>query len=89
MSAAVAVLHGFGAKPLGKVYTDNCSSRINAALDAAKISEGFLYRILCGNQLIPGSAGCRATLAGMTPIPRGSRHLPSGLEQFEPIVGPW
>jgi RHS repeat-associated protein len=91
-AAAVAILFGFGARPLGKVYADNCSSRINAALDAARISTGFLSRVLCGSHLIPGSAGCRATLAGASPlgIPRGSRQLPSTLDQFEPaIVGPW
>jgi RHS repeat-associated protein len=90
-AAAVAVLYGFGARPLGKVHIDNCSSRINAALDAAKISQGLLYRIPCSSPLIPGSAGCRATFAGMTPvgIPQGASRLPSGLEQFEPIVGPW
>jgi RHS repeat-associated protein len=67
------------------IVGDNCSSRVNSALDAAGIAPGRV------SPNLPGSAGARATndpgFAGTIEIPQDSNLLLSDLKtlkQFEP-----
>jgi RHS repeat-associated protein len=69
--------------PLG-IFSDNCSSRSNAALDWADI------RVRAVTSSLPGTAGERARAVGASEyqIPKGSTFIPQELEQFEPMGGP-
>ncbi len=83
--AAMTALWNYGDRPLADVTTDNCSTRSNAALDAAKIGLAQLDL----NPNIPGSAGGRAATAGATvyDFPQNSNILLidlMALKQFEP-----
>lgn len=83
--AAMQALWNYGDRPLGGVTSDNCSTRSNVALDAAKIGHGWVAL----NPNIPGSAGGRAESAGATvyDLPQSSNILLTdlmALKQFEP-----
>jgi RHS repeat-associated protein len=94
-AAALAYLTQGFPQPLGKIW-DNCSSRSNAALDAAGITRliadpKFTALAVGGmpmqgltNQ--PGTAGLRAATAGAVSfqIPKGSTFVPLDLQPFEP-----
>jgi RHS repeat-associated protein len=82
--AAMQATWDYGDTPLGGVLSDNCTSRVNHALDAANIGQPL-------NVLLPGSAGVRAGFAGkdrvkIYNVPQNYRvnFLPPDLAQFEP-----
>jgi RHS repeat-associated protein len=82
--AAMQATWDYGDRALGGVLSDNCSSRVNHALDAAKIGGTANFPEL------PGTAGVRADLSGKKGrkyiVPQNYRvnFLPPDLAQFEP-----
>jgi RHS repeat-associated protein len=94
-AAALAYLTQGLPQPLGKIW-DNCSSRSNAALDAAGITRLIAdprISAMLGNGIPmqgltnqPGTAGLRAATAGAvsSQIPKGSTLVPLDLQPFEP-----
>jgi RHS repeat-associated protein len=94
-AAALAYLTQGFPQPLGKI-SDNCSSRSNAALDAAGITRLVAdprFSALLGGGIPmhgltnqPGTAGLRAATAGAVSfqVPKGSMLVPLDLQPFEP-----
>jgi len=75
-----------------KIAADNCSTRVNEALDAAGVAQG-------GNSAIPGTAGMRLKCDGglqgtptVIEIPQNSTGFLSSdlkaIQQFEPTPKP-
>jgi RHS repeat-associated protein len=87
---AAASLRGQPQK-MGPMLLDNCSTRSNEALDAARIPQSSIpmdtNSLFAGGSL-PGSAELRAAEAGATAynIPEGSTSIPPQLGQFEPVA---
>lgn len=84
--AAMQATWDYGNTPLQGVLSDNCSTRVNHALDAARIGPAL-------NTGLPGSAGARAGAYAGTggsvkvyEVPQHSsvNFLPPDLAQFEP-----
>jgi hypothetical protein len=89
--AALDYLHANSGKLKG-VIRDNCVTRTNGALDAAGIpslsnppGDPAAHEVPSD---VPGSAGMRAEMAGanVISIPKGSKTIPSSLNQFEPSM---
>jgi hypothetical protein len=75
----------------GGIASDNCSTRVNTALDAAGINDGPIGP---GSPVLPGSAGGRAVASGLPwsliNVPQGSNFSnlkesdQQRLREFEP-----
>lgn len=71
----------------GALFIDNCSTRVNGALDAALIPYPPVDPMIgVHHTSIPGIAGVRAGLAGAEKyyVPRNARSLPLVFQLFEP-----
>jgi RHS repeat-associated protein len=78
-------------KPMEILGGDNCSTRPNAALDAAGVPEKMTITspvaYPSNDRDMPGSAGARAQAvpdSETTEIPKGSTSLPPVVQQFNP-----
>jgi RHS repeat-associated protein len=90
-AAAKSMEDQAASKPMltrGGILTDNCTTRVNEALDAAG---GITTPIEPGSPAVPGSAGFRAAGSGLSPtfiqIPQGSNLTEAdrqAIQQFEP-----
>ncbi|ULA61804.1 MAG: hypothetical protein LZF60_380016 [Nitrospira sp.] len=77
-AAALASLLGEEGRLRG-IFSDNCATRTNKALDAIGLPDTLAPNFL------PGSAGARAEASGVKPffVPLHEPRLPAGFEQFQ------